>query len=151
MSALLAFIRADPTLDMPLVPGSWDVIVESNRWATIWPQGRGGIFFHARLIARQSGTPTHALFVCTGAANVLTALANQIAADGLGFTQTWANLPALRADAGATATAAKAAWPDERPHTFSGTNTAPVDGGPIGVLVALYGRMAGFNAEDAET
>lgn len=151
MSALVAFIRADAVLDVPVVPGSWDVSPESNRWASIYPGGRGGVFFHARLIARASGNPGRAVFVCTGSPGVLAVLAARIAADGLPWTQTWATLAALRADAGATASAIKAAWPDERPHTWSGPPGAPVDGGPIGTLVALWARMAGFDTEDAET
>jgi hypothetical protein len=151
MSALIALIRADDVLDMPVVPGSWDAEVESNRWATVWPLGRGGVFFHARLILRQSGNPTRAVFVCTGAAATLSRLATQIAADALPWTQTWASLSALRADAGAVATSIKTAWPDERPHAYTGGPGAYVDGGSVGTLVALYGRMAGFGGEDAET
>jgi hypothetical protein len=144
MSALLAFIRADATRDVPVVPGTWEVVVEDRRWSSVYPLGRAdGRFFSARLIARQSGTPTHAMFVCTGPSAMLTRLANQIGTDGLGFTQTWPSLPALRADAGATATAIKAAWPDERPLDGSGT--------PVGTLVAHYARVAGFGTEDAET
>lgn len=141
MSALLAFIRADAVLDVPVTPGSWDVVPADNRWCAAYPLGRVArpdVFFHARLIARASGNPGRALFVCTGPAAVLSRLATQIAADGLPWTQTWASLPALRADAGTTATAIKAAWPDERP-------------GGTGTLVALWARMAGFNAKDAET
>lgn len=138
MSALIAFIRADPALDVPIVPAQWDVSIESNRWATLYPAQRGGVFFHARLIARASGNPGRAVFVCTGAPGVLAVLAARIAADALPWTQTWATLAALRADAGATATAIKAAWPDERP-------------GGVGTLVALWARMAGFDTEDAET
>lgn len=143
MSAILAYIRADAVQDAPLVPASWDRQPCSNRWCVIYPNGRGGVFFHARLIARASGNPGRALFVCTGAAGVLTALANQIAADGLPWTQAWASLAALRADGGALATAIKAAWPDERPRDGSGN--------PVGTLVALWARMAGALAEDAET
>lgn len=151
MSTLLAFIRADAALDVPLVPGTWDVAAESNRWASVYPLGRiasPGVCFYARLIARASGNPTRALFVCTGAPGVLSRLATMIAADGLPWTQTWATLAALRADGGATATAVKAAWPDERRHAFDAQGT---DLGPVGTLVALYGRMAGFDGEDAET
>jgi hypothetical protein len=75
--------------------------------------------------------------------------AAQIAADGIAFTMTWANLGALRADGGATATAIKAAWPDERPTTNTGTVGSPV-WTPSGTLVAHYARMAGATAEDAE-
>jgi len=81
---------------------------------------------------------------------MLTRLANQIAADGLSFTQTWATLGALRADNGTLATQVKAAWPDERPRTNSGTLESPVLT-PVGTLVALYARVAGANAEDGET
>lgn len=149
MSALLAFIRAEPSRDVPLVPASWDVTVEDNRWSTLYPLGRDqpGVFFHARLIARASGNPLRAVFVCTGAPGVLQRLADRIAADRLPWTQTWATLAALRADSGATATAIKAAWTDERPHAYDAQGA---DLGPVGVRVALYGRMAGFNAEDAE-
>jgi|SRR6478609_5882287 len=155
MSALLCYVRAQPApTDAPLVPLAWDVVPESNRWATLYPLGRDArpdVFFHARLIARASGNPQRAAFVCTGPAGVLARLATQIAADSLPWTQTWATLAALRADGGATATAIKAQWPDERPHVWSGPPAAPVDGGPIGTLVALYARMAGFDSEDAES
>lgn len=139
MSTLIAFIRADPALDVPVVPGTWDLVPESNRWATVYPLGRSdGRFFCARLIARASGNPQRAVFVCVGSAGMLAALAARIAADGLPWTQTWATLGALRADGGATATAIKAQWIDERP---SGAGT----------LVALWARMAGDDADDGET
>jgi len=147
VSTLLAFVRANTAVDpigglvadVPIVPGTWDVVVESNRWSSIYPLGRvGGPCFFARLIARQSGQPGRAMFVCIGPAVMLTRLANQIASDGLGFTQTWANLAALRADGGAVALGIKAAWPDERP-------------GGAGTLVALWARMAGLDSEDGET
>ena len=138
MSALIAYVRADAVLDVPVVPVSWELVQADNRWCAVYPLGRPGVFFHARLIARASGQPTRAVFVCTGASAVLSRLATQITADGLPWTQTWASLPALRADAGATATAIKAAWPDERP-------------GGTGTLVALWARMAGALSEDAET
>lgn len=139
MSSLIAFVRADAVLDVPVVPGTWDLVQESNRWSSIYPLGRAdGRCFYARLIARQSGQPTHALFACVGPAAMLTRLANQIAADGLGFTQTWPTLAALRADGGAVALGIKAAWPDERP-------------GGVGTLVALWARMEGFDAEDGES
>lgn len=152
MSTLIAFITADPTLDAPAIPPTWDRQVESNRWTTVFPLGRGAPSFSARLMARAAGNPTRALFVCVGPAPMLTRLAAAIAADALPWTKTWATLVALRADAGAIATAIKAAWPDERQHTWTGTPPgALVDGGPIGTLVALLGRIAGADAEDAET
>jgi hypothetical protein len=143
---LLAFIRATPApLDTPLVPGSWDVTPEAHRWSTVYPLGRlarPDVFFHARLIVRDSGTPTRAMFVCVGAPVVLQALADRIASDGIAFTRTWATLPLFRADAQATAATIRAAWPDERPRD-AGLN-------PIGTLVALWSRMAGFDDDDAE-
>lgn len=138
MATLIAYIRADPSIDTPVVPVTWEVSVENNRWTTLYPLGRGGVSFFARLIARTSGTPTRALFICTGGTVVLNRLASQIATDGLPWTQTWTNLPALRADAGALAVAIRAAWPDERP-------------GGLGSLVGLYSRMASFPSDDGES
>lgn len=146
MASLLAFIRADASLDVPVTPQGWDVAPEDNRWATIYPLGRVArpdVFFHARLIARASNNPGRALFVCTGPGPVLTRLATAIASDALPWSATWASLPALRADAGPTATAIKNAWPDERP--------LDADGNPVGVLVALYARVAGYEAESGES
>lgn len=149
MSTLIALIRAEAGRDVPVVPGSWELLAESNRWASIYPLGRdqGAVMFCARLMFRQAAQPTRALFVCTGPAAVLSRLADAIAADGLPWTQTWASLAALRADAGVIATAVKAAWPDERPRTNAGTLAAPV----MGSVVTLPARMAGALSEDAES
>lgn len=139
MATLIAFIRADAVLDVPMVPGAWELTQHTNRWCTVYPLGReDGRSFNARLVARASGNPQRAIFVCTGGAAMLTALANRIAADALPWTQTWPTLAALRGDAGATARAIRAAWPDERPDAGS-------------TLVALWARMAGSLGEDAET
>lgn len=139
MATLVAFVRADAVIDVPLIPGAWELTRHDNRWCTVYPLGReDGRRFHARLIARAAGNPQRALFVCTGAQAMLDALAARIAADALPWTQTWPTLAALRADAGATATAIRAAWPDERPNAGS-------------TLVALWARMAGALGEDAET
>lgn len=156
MSTLVALIRAEPSRPAPVVPQSWAVQVEDNGWTTLYPRSRGGVFVHARLIFRQQAQPTRAVFVVTGAAAVLQRLADAIAADGLAWTQTWSTLGALRVDAGAVATAVRAAWPDDRPRPIvSGTPgdplNPPVFGAPVGARVALRARMAGYGSEDAET
>jgi hypothetical protein len=149
MSTLIVYTAADATLNIPVVPGGWDLTVEGNRWCTIYPLGIGGVSFFARLIAR--GTPTtRAVFVCTGSSAVLNRLATYIAGAGLPWAGSWSTLTALRNDSGATAVAIRAAWVDERPHLFSGPIGATVDGGPVGTLVALYARMAGFGTDDGE-
>lgn len=153
MSTLIALVRADAVLDAPIVPAQWEAQVESNGWTTCYPLGKGraDVFFHARLILRQAGNPQRALFVCTGPAAVLQRLADAIASDALPWTRTWASAAALRADGGAIAQAAKAAWPDDRQRPNTGTLEAPVLGAPIGPIVALRARMAGYDAEDAES
>jgi hypothetical protein len=142
---LLAFIRARAApLDVPMVPGSWDITAESARWATLYPLGRiarPDVMCHARLVLRDSGTPTRAMFVIVGQPAVLSAIADMVVADGLPWTRTWADLPTFRADPGAVAVAIRAAWPDERPRP---------GGSPVGTLVALWTRMAGFLDDDAE-
>lgn len=140
MATLIALIRAEAApLDAPVVPGSWDRIVEAHRWCSLYPLGReDSRHIHMRLVLRDSGTPTRALFVCTGPSAMLARLADRIAADGLPWTRTWSTLAALRADASAAAVAIRAAWPDERPQ---GTGT----------LVAHWARMAGALAEDGES
>ena len=99
MSTLIAFIRADLTLDdTPVLPASWQRTIESDRWTSIYPLGKAdGRYFHARLIARAAGNPGRALFVCTGPAPMLTRLAAAIANDALPWTRTWATLAELRA------------------------------------------------------
>lgn len=147
MSALLAYIRAEVApLHAPLIPGSWDRVIEDDRWSTIWPLGRAArpeVWFHARLVLRNDTTPTRALFICTGERVVLNALADRIAADALPWTRTWLTLAEIRADATALAVGLRAAWPDERPRNDLGQ--------PIGTLVGHWRRMAGFVHEDAET
>lgn len=140
MATLLALIRADAApLDAPVVPVAWTRVVEADRWCSVYPLGRvDGRHIHMRLVLRDAGTPTRAVFVCTGPASMLTRLADRIAADGLPWTRTWATLAALRADGSAAAVAVRAAWPDERPRG-------------AGTLVAHWRRMAGSLAEDAET
>ncbi len=151
---LLCYVRAHATLDQPLIPGSWDVTQEANRWCTIYPLGRVArpdVSFHCRLMIRRSGfTPHRALFVCVGLPTVLQHLADRIAADGLAFTRTWASLAAFRADAVAAIVTLRSEFPDERPHLWTGPPGALVDGGPIGTLVALHSRMAGFGDDDGE-
>lgn len=147
---LLAYIRAHATLDQPLVPGSWAITQEASRWASVYPLGRPGPVCHAKLIARTSGNPTRAMFVVTGAPAVLQYVADLIAADALPWTRTWASLAALRADVGAVAVGIRAAWPDERRRAWSGPPGALIDGGPLGTLVALHFRMAGFDDDDGE-
>lgn len=152
MATLVAYVRADATLDIPVVPWSWEVTVQDNRWSTVYPQGRSdGKCFHARLIARDGSQPNRAVFVCTGKRNQLDKFATKIANDALAWTMTWDTLGALRADNGATATSVKGKWVDERPHALSGPINAPVDSGPVGNLVGLYARVAGELNEDGES
>lgn len=82
---------------------------------------------------------------------MLNRLATAIVGDGLPWTQTWSSLAALRADAQAVAVAVKGIWPDERQHTFQGAIGSRVDKGPVGVLVSLSCRMAGFDSLDGES
>lgn len=137
MATLIALIRAEAApLDAPVVPGSWDRIIEASRWCSLYPLGReDGRHLHARLVLRDSDTPTRGLFVCTGPRAMLDALADRIAADSLPWTRTWATLAALRADPSAAAVAIRAAWPDERPRG-------------VGTLVAHWTRMAGALEEN---
>lgn len=153
MSTLIVLVRADAVLDAPVIPGSWERQVESNRWSTCYPLGKdhADVFFHARLMLRQAGNPQRAVFVCTGPAAVLQRLADAIASDGLAWTRTWASAAALRADGGAIAQAVKAAWVDDRQRPNTGTLEAPVLVAPIGQLVALRARMAGYDGEDGES
>lgn len=145
MAALLAYIRAEPDLDLPLIPLSWSYTLEPDRWATIYPLGRDqpNVFFHARLVMRHPSFPQRAIFICTGPRVVLDRLAERIASDGLAFTRTWLTLQALRDDVTTIAQQIRAAWPDEREHDTSGI--------PIGPLVAHHRRMASFLSESAET
>lgn len=152
MSALLAYIRAHATEDRPLVPASWDVVIEADRWVTLYPAGREArpdVYFHCRLVVRDpsfaTGATARAVFVCTGARAVLDRLADRIASDALPWTLTWTTLAALRAQAGVVATRLRNAWPDERPR--DGQDPPQ----PIGTLVAHWRRMADFDAEDAES
>lgn len=149
--SLLAYIRAHATLDQPLVPASWDVTQEASRWSSVYPLGRTStdVSFHARLMIRRTGfTPHRGLFACVGTPAVLQALADRIAADALAWTRTWATLAAFRADTVPAIVALRGEYPDERPRLWSGD--PPVDGGPIGTLVALHARMAGFDDDDGE-
>lgn len=152
MSTLIALIRAELGRDVPVVPGSWELVPEDNRWSSIYPLGKDqpAVVLHARLMLRQAGQPQRALFVCTGPAQVLSRLSTAIAADGLPWTQTWASLAALRADAGLVASAVKSAWPDDRPRANTGTLASPVLV-PVGNVLALPARMAGALDEDGET
>lgn len=139
MATLIAFVRADAVIDVPVVPGAWEITQHDNRWSTVYPLGReDGRSFNVRLIARDGSQPQRACFVCTGPAGVLQRLADRIAADGLAWTRTWPTLAVLRADGTAAAIAVRGKWPDERPDAGS-------------TLVALWARMAGALGEDAET
>jgi hypothetical protein len=139
---LIAYIRAQADADAPMIPGTWSLVEESNRWAAIYPLGRiarSDVSFHARLLVRRTGfTPHRGLFVCVGAPVVLQALADRIAADGLPWTKTWATLAALRSDLTEPAVTLKTSYPDERPE------------GDSGERVRLFARMAGFADDDAE-
>lgn len=149
MPALLAYIRAESTtIDAPFVPATWDKVYEDNRWSTLYPLGRESrpdVCFHARLMLRNPSLPQRAFFICIGTRSILDLLAARITVELATFPwfRTWLTLPLFRADAATIASELRAAWPDERPRDASGT--------PIGVLVALHRRMAGFASEDAET
>lgn len=143
--SLIVYARTHATLDMPLIPASWDAEQSASRWAPIWPLGRvsnPGVFFHARLmIRRASFTPNRGLFVCVGTPVVLAHLANRIASDGLPWTLTWASIAEFRADARPAVAALRAEYPDERPR---------VSDVPVGALLALHARVAGFDDDDGE-
>lgn len=147
MAALLAYIRAEAApIDAPLIPASWRRTIEADRWASVYPLGRverPDVFFHARLMLRHPTTPTRAVFVCTGPRVVLDHLAARIAGDALPWSRTWLTIAELRDDSTQLATQMRALWPDERPLDGAGE--------PIGTLVAHLRRMAGHEAEAAET
>ncbi len=140
--SLIAYIRVHPTLDQPMVPAGWDVVQESSRWSSVYPLGRAArpdVMFHARLMIRRTGfSPHRALFVCSGAPAVLSELTARVASDGLPWTLTWADLPALRADATPAVVTLRSEWPDER------------RAGDAGAIVRLLSRMAGWDGDDAE-
>lgn len=156
MSTLVAFIRAEPARDVPIVPAGWELIAESDRWCSIYPltRARNDVIFHARLILRQPAQPGRALFVCTGRAVVLDRLAAAIAADNLAWTRTWPTLEELRIDPSPAVAALRSAWPDGRVRPVlsgvPGEGTMTV-GAPIGQLVALRARIAGHETEDGES
>ncbi len=132
--ALLVYARAHATLDRPLVPAAWDVTQETSRWCSISPAP--GVVFHCRLMIRRSGfSPHRALFVCVGTPAAMQYLADRIAADGLPWTLTWANLAAFRADATPAVATLRGEWP-----------SAEAPGG----LARLLTRMAGYLDDDAE-
>ncbi len=140
---LICYVRANDTLDQPLVPASWDVIPEDSRWCSVYPLGREArpdIYFHCRLMVRRTATtPDRGLFVCVGTPAVLQHLADRIAADGLAFTLTWPSLAALRADATPAVVTLRSEYPDERPT------------GDAGTVVRLFARMAGWLDDDGES
>lgn len=122
-----------PSGPVPSVPAGWDCIVENGaKWVTIYPRGRvayPGVFMHAYLAVRISSNGCWALF---GPKAWLDAIRAQV-------TNSWDNLPALRADNGAVATAIKNAWVDDRPPGDSSS------------IVGVRRRMAGFLSDDGET
>lgn len=150
MSALIVYVRAHATEDRPVAPASWDVVVEADRWSSIYPLGRVArrdVFFHCRLATRDpsfpSGSTARGVFVCTGGQQSLDLLSAQIALDALPWTLSWTAITQLRGQAGATAARLRTSWPEERPLNSLGN--------PVGTRVAHWRRMAGFHAEDAES
>lgn len=143
MAYLIAYIRAHATEHRPLLPASFDYQLDDNRWAVIWPEGRVADpdnELRSRLVMRDPSNPARGLFVISGGARAVNAVAAQIARDGLAFTRTWDGLASFRADP-ITATL-RASWPDERPRDAAQQ--------PVGELVAHYARVAGSLDEDAE-
>jgi hypothetical protein len=147
---LIAYVRRDDTVadfHTLLVPGSWELLRESDKWATVWPLTRTGssviggqlrqhrdVFFHVCLMVAHDTLP-RALFVCVGHPFILQQLADMIAADGLAWTRTWSTLAAFRADNTALAVQVRAAWPADH-----------LDGG----VHRIMARMAGFEDDDGE-
>ena len=142
--SVIVYVRRDDSRGgAPLVPASWDVIEESNRWSTIYPLGRDrpDVFFHAHIGALHP-TLARAVYVCVGAPAVLAHLTDLITANALAWTFTWSSLVNLRADQSPTAVALRSYWIDNRRLDENGQG--------IGEIVCLPGRVAGYQDDDGE-
>ena len=115
----------------PRVPAGWDVVPECFGFASLYPNGRGGIVVHS-LCAAVSGA--NGLFVLFGPRAALDKIAAIVA-------NSWPSVANLRADTGAVAQQVKAAWPDDR------SEAQISNGDPV---VAIRSRMAGFLDDDGE-
>lgn len=122
---------------IPQLPAGWDCLVESNGWVSIWPLGRVNrpdVFLSAWLAVRISN---QGCWVLLGNSTYLTQIQALVA-------NSWASVAALRADNGATATAIKNAWVDERQKDANGNvidTSAPI--------VYLRRNICGFYGETA--
>lgn len=116
----------------PKVPAGWEVIPEADGVASIYTNGRPGIFVHSVCLLVSGPNALFALF------------GPRLAIDRIGAisTNTWESIAALRADNGAVATQIKSAWIDTR------TQAQVSAGVPV---VSVCKRVSGFQADDAES
>ncbi|MDQ3171493.1 MAG: hypothetical protein M3Q55_15270 [Acidobacteriota bacterium] len=158
MPSLIAYVRAETAPSWsPVIPPAWESTPEVPGRMSLYPQGRAtsSVIIASILVSRDSSFPSRGLFVFTGAQAVLDVLAARVAADALVWTRTWATLTAFRAEAAdAALTRLRAAWPDDRPRTYTGTPGSLVAGAPYGeryaVRLIMTKRSGAVGAEEIE-